>query len=178
MQGRILSIDPAGRGLVLGGDGLRYPFSLAEWNGPDQPAPGIAVDFLTESGEARAVFPLPPQFAGMPYPGAYPVFPPAGGVARDDNSVVLGSIGVGCLALSFLVPVVPLIAAIVLGLIGSGQAKRYGNRTGLLLSRFAWIGALVLIAFGIAILVVGLSFLFSMFAPLFNEIAHNNLPRA
>src|SRR5437868_6729805 len=70
MQGQILQIGgPGGNGLILGDDGNRYAFSLAEWKVAKPPAAGMTVDYLPSGGFAREIYPLP----GMGAP------PPAGG---------------------------------------------------------------------------------------------------
>ena len=61
----------------------------------------------------------------------------------------VAGIGVGCLALGFILPVVPTIIAFVLGVIAAAQARSDGEETALLLARIAWIGALVLLAVGL-----------------------------
>lgn len=172
MQGRILEVDlRQGRGLLLGADGNRYGFPLQEWKSPDPPIGGLPVDFVAEAGEAKAVFPLQPHFAQP----SYGYVPQSAGFsfganAPGDNSATMGGIGVVCLALGFVVPLLPTIAALVLGLIGAGTAKRYNNGTGLVLSRVSWIGALVMLAFGIALIIFGLSIFGLLFGPIFAEL--------
>ena len=46
--------------------------------------------------------------------------------------MTLGIIGILCLALGFAIPILPTIAAFVLGLIGASSAKRHDNSTGLI----------------------------------------------
>ena len=63
--------------------------------------------------------------------------------------MVLGMVALGCLAVGFIIPVLPTIAAFVLGVIGAAQARTENDDTALLLSRIAWIGALVLLSIGL-----------------------------
>lgn len=67
---------------------------------------------------------------------------------------MLGGIAIGCLALGFVIPLLPTIAALVLGLIGARRAREEGDETGVVLSRIGWIGAVVLLELGV-VLVLG-----------------------
>lgn len=170
MQGRILEIDSMGAGgLILGNDGNRYAFVIAEWRAADRPYAGATVDFVVgPNSTAGQIFPLPahpthaftapqqqggawgsqqgapaPQGTlqpGAPLPPTYYARPPEGG----GNSVLLGILGLVFLLLGFVVPFVPTIVAFILGLVGADSGKRYKNTAGVVLSRIAWIGALVL----------------------------------
>jgi hypothetical protein len=153
MQGQILQLDDQQRtGLILGEDGKRYGFTANEWRGSTPPLVGSTVDFISEDDKAREIFPLNRSSAGASASSsAY--------AAPTDNSVVLGGLGVACLALSFMIPVLPLIAAFILGLMGAGTAKQTGNSNGLLLSRIAWIGSVVMVLAVVAMIALGLSFL-------------------
>lgn len=131
MRGTILGVH-GGRGVLSSTDERRVEFPLSEWRSAGTPVVGQVVDFLEHEGEARAVFAVP--HAGVR---------PAGSTSQ---SMVLGAIAVGCLVLGFIIPIVPTVAAFVLGVIGAGQAKSESDETALLLSRIAWIGALVLLA--------------------------------
>jgi multisubunit Na+/H+ antiporter MnhF subunit len=71
----------------------------------------------------------------------------------------LGAIGVGCLLLGFVIPLLPTIAAFVLGCIGASQAQAERDDTALLLSRISWIGAVVLLAVGILAMLAVLAFI-------------------
>lgn len=75
---------------------------------------------------------------------------------------MLGAIGILCLVLGFVVPVLPTLAALILGLVGADSAKRHGTGTGLVLSRIAWIGAAVLLAIGLGPLIAALLFAWPM----------------
>ena len=139
MRGTILGSHD-GRGVLLTADERRLEFPLSEWRSGALPLAGQVVDFMEEGGQARAVFLVP-----------------AGAAAgrRHSNAFVLGAVALGCLALGFIIPLVPTIAAFVLGVVGAGQAQSEGDETALLLSRIAWIGALVLLLIGfLAILAV------------------------
>jgi hypothetical protein len=139
MRGTILGVHD-GRGVLLSAtDERRYEFPLTEWRSPGTPVAGQAVDFVGANGEARSVFAVPGVYGARP----------AGAVQPQSGSMVLSAIAVGCLLVGFIIPVLPTIAAYVLGVIGAGQAQREGDETALLLSRIAWIGALVLLAVGI-----------------------------
>jgi hypothetical protein len=132
MRGTILGVHD-GRGFLLGPSDQRLEFPLSEWRSAGTPVAGQAVDFVEEGGQARGVFAVP----GLTNTG------------RQSGSMVLGSIGVGCLALGFIIPLIPTIAAFVLGVIGAAQARTEQDETALLLSRIAWIGALVVLVIGV-----------------------------
>jgi hypothetical protein len=150
MRGTILGVHD-GRGVLLGEGDRRIEFPLTEWRSTGTPMAGQIVDFVEENGQARGVF-------------AVPGLGPASGYASSSpsNSTLLGAIGVGCLALGFVIPLIPTIAAFVLGVIGAGQARTEGNETGLILSRISWIGALIFIAFGVLIVGAIIAFLGTM----------------
>src|SRR5262245_60224016 len=129
MQGQILEASAAKSGMILGDDGNRYTFTAADWRTADAPAAGVRVDFVPgEGGAAREIFPLP---GAAPVPPAgtataatltppstsYPPRPPA------NNSQLLGWIGIVCLVIGFILPIIiPTIAAMILGLIGADTA--------------------------------------------------------
>ena len=75
--------------------------------------------------------------------------------------MILAGIGVGCLALGFIIPIVPTIIAFVLGVIAAAQARADREETPLLLARIAWIGALVMLGLGILV-VLGVIALFGV----------------
>lgn len=133
MRGTILGVHD-GRGVLIGPSEQRLDFPLSEWRSPGMPVAGQIVDFVEENGQARGVFAAPGASAPT---GSY------------SNATVLGGIGCACLVLGFIIPLIPTIAAFVLGVIGAGQAKDGSDDTGLLLSRIAWIGALVLLIIGV-----------------------------
>ena len=129
-------------------------------------------------GAAREIFPLPgaaagaatarPVMAANVPPPNYPPRPP------QNNSQVLGWIGVACLILGFILPIIlPTIAAMILGLIGADTAKRHNDSTGLVVSRIAWIGAVVTMALGVLLIVLALAFAWPFLAALF-QIAHGS----
>jgi hypothetical protein len=139
MRGTILGVHD-GRGVLLGPGEQRLEFPLSEWRSAAPPLAGQIVDFVEEGGQVRAVFAVP---------GAI------GGVSSQSTSLVLGWVGIGCLVLGFIIPLIPTIAAFVLGVVGANQAKQDGDDTALLLTRISWIGALVLLVIGfLAILAV------------------------
>jgi hypothetical protein len=138
MRGTILGSHD-GRGVLLTADDRRLEFPLSEWRSGGLPLAGQVVDFMEEGGEARGVFLVP------------------GGAARRERSgaFVLGAVALGCLALGFIIPLLPTIAAFVLGVVGANHAQTEADETALLMSRIAWIGALVLLLIGfLAILAV------------------------
>lgn len=158
MRGTILGVHD-GRGVLSGADERRIEFPLTEWRSAGTPAAGQVVDFIEEGGQARAVFAVPGASAGRPPSGA----------------MVLGAIAVGCLAVGFIIPLVPTVAAFVLGVIGAGQAQAEKDETALLLSRIAWIGALVLLSiWALALLAVFTLIGAVGFAALFNGAASLN----
>lgn len=138
MRGTILGVHE-GRGVLLGPSDQRLEFPLSEWRSAGTPAAGQIVDFVEEGGQARGVFAVP---------GAH-------GAAPQSSTAVMSYIAVGCLALGFIIPLIPTVIAFVLGVIGAGQARAAGEETPLILSRIAWIGALVWLAIGaLAVLAV------------------------
>jgi hypothetical protein len=143
MRGQILGLE-GDRIILLGDDGARRACPIGEWRTAVPPQIGQWVDFVAEGEGAREAY-LIPHLSGVP---------PHPGVQRTSSSMVLGMIGVGCLALSFIIPFAPTIAAFILGVIGASRAQEERDNTALLLSRISWIGALVLTFFG-ALLVMG-----------------------
>jgi len=135
MRGTILGVH-GGRGVLLGANDQRLEFPLSEWRSAGAPVAGQIVDYLEDNGQARAVFAVP---------GAAPA-------RTHSTALVLAAIGVGCLALGFVIPVAPTIAAFVLGVIAAAQAREEREETALLLARIAWIGALVLLILGTLII--------------------------
>lgn len=134
MRGAILGIHD-GRGVLLGANEQRLEFPLSEWRSPGVPVAGQAVDYVEEGGQARAVFAVPD----------------VGAARAGSASMVLAAIGLACLALGFIIPLVPTIVAFVLGVVGASRARAEGDETALLLARIAWIGALVLLAVGLLV---------------------------
>jgi hypothetical protein len=130
MRGTILGVHD-GRGVLLAPSDQRLEFPLSEWRSPGTPVAGQIVDFVEEGGQARGVFAVPG----------------ATGIGRS-QSLVLGWISVACLVLGFVIPLIPHIAAFVLGVIGAGQARAENDETALLLSRVGWIGSLVMMVIG------------------------------
>jgi hypothetical protein len=107
-------------------------------------------------GRAASVYPIAP--------GASPPMP----AARASSSFVLGATGVGCLALGFIIPFIPTLAALILGVIGAGRAQEERDANALVLSRIAWIGALVLFGIGL----IGILILITFFGALIGFGAH------
>jgi len=140
MRGTILGVHD-GRGVLLAADERRMEFPLTEWRSAGVPTPGQVVDFIEDGGQARAVFAVPGLYAS------------ASAATGRSGAFILGAVALGCLALGFLIPVIPTVAAFVLGVIGAGQAQAERDETALLMSRIAWIGALVLIAVGFLLIV-------------------------
>lgn len=134
MRGTILGVHD-GRGVLLGSNEQRLEFPLSEWRSAGAPMAGQIVDFVEEGAQAKSVFAVPGAAAHA-----------AGGAS---SSRVLSWIAIACLIAGFVIPFLPTIAAFVLGVIGAGQAKHEGDETALLLSRIAWIAALVLLALGV-----------------------------
>jgi hypothetical protein len=118
---------------LLGPTDQRLEFPLSEWRSAGTPIPGQIVDFVEDAGQARAVFAVPNL----------------SGARSQSSSMVLSAIALGCLALGFVIPLLPTIAALVLGVIGAGQARTEGDESALLMARIAWIGAVVMLAIGI-----------------------------
>jgi hypothetical protein len=142
MRGTILGSHD-GRGVLIAADERRLDFPMSEWRSPGTPAAGQVVDFVEEGGQARAVFLVP---------GA------AAAGSSHSGSFVLGAVALGCLALGFIIPLVPTIAAFVLGVIGASQAQGERDETALLMSRIAWIGALVLLVIGLLAILAVIAF--------------------
>lgn len=146
MRGTILGVHD-GRGVLIGADERRLEFPLTEWRSGGAPMAGQIVDFVEEGGQARAVFAVPGAFSA------------SGGGARHSGSFVLGAISVGCLALGFIIPLLPTVAAFVLGVIGASQARTENDETALVLSRIGWIGGLVVLALGALVVMAVFAFL-------------------
>lgn len=141
MRGTILGVMD-GRGVLLSADERRLEFPLSEWRSAGAPAAGQAVDFVEEGGAAKSVFAIPAQGA-------------AAAPRAQSGSFVMSAIALGCLALGFVVPLFPTIAAFVLGAIAASQAQTERDDNALLMARIAWIGALVMLGVGIlAVLVI------------------------
>jgi len=152
MRGQILGVEDGPNsersGVLLGPSDERRHFPLTEWRSPGSPQAGQWVDFVAEGEGAKSVYLIP---SSQPAP----VGAPTGGTS---SSFMLGAIGTGCLALGFLIPILPTIVAYILGVIGAGRAQIEGDPTGLVLSRIAWIGALVMLGLGVLVLIVAIAF--------------------
>ena len=176
MQGQILEASAAKSGMILGDDGNRYTFTGLDWRTTDSPAAGIRVDFVPgEGGAAREIFPLPGSMGTSvppppPPPGSPVVAPQASQTAYPprtppNNSQVLGWIGVVCAIVGLVFPIIiPTIAGLILGLIGADTAKKYGDGTGLVVSRIAWIGSLVTFAIWILLLLFAFALVWPILA--------------
>ncbi len=137
MRGTILGVHD-GRGVLLGVDDRRLEFPLSEWRSPGTPVSGQIVDYVEEGGQARGVFLVPGAAAqaGRGQSGAF----------------VLGVVSLGCLVLGFVIPFVPTVAALILGLVAANQARAESDDNALLMARIAWIGAAVLLVVGFLML--------------------------
>lgn len=59
MKGKILGYSEAdGSGAISAEDGSRHRFTRADWRGDKPPAAGVAVDFESEGGAAREIYPV------------------------------------------------------------------------------------------------------------------------
>jgi hypothetical protein len=162
MRGQILETDAAGGGTILGSDGNRYSFARSDWKGPTAPAAGNGCDFIAGSGTAQEIFPLPGRASASSYASAQATAAPA--VRRDEgSSQLLGILGILCLVLAFIVPVLPAIGGLILGLIGADSAKRHRNDAGLTLSRIAWIGSLIVLALAVIVILALIVFAWPLF---------------
>lgn len=148
MRGTILGVHD-GRGVLLGEGDRRFEFPLTEWRSSGTPYAGQVVDYVEEGGQARAVFAVP----GL---GAASI------IAPQSSSRVMGIIGVICLVVSFMIPVIPTIVAFVLGVIAAGQAQQERDDTALLLARISWIGAVVMLGLGVLIVLSIIAFVGTM----------------
>jgi hypothetical protein len=175
MQGQVLEASAAKSGMILGDDGNRYTFTGVDWRTADAPAAGMRVDFVPgDGGAAREIFPLPGSGTAAPTmaipvmqvpPPSYPPRPP------QNSSQTLGWIGIACLIVGFVLPIVlPTIAALVLGLIGADTAKKHNDGTGLVLSRIAWIGALATFAIGVFFLLFAFAVIWPVIAVFWESI--------
>ena len=133
MRGTILGVH-GGQGVLLALDERRFEFPFTEWRSVGTPVAGQVVDFVEEGGQARGVFAVP---------GA------TSAAAAVSGTRLMSWIAVGCLLLGLIIPLLPTIAAYVLGVIGAGQARTENDDTSLVLARIAWIGALVLFVIGV-----------------------------
>lgn len=143
MRGTILGVHD-GRGVLLGDAERRLEFPLTEWRSGGTPYPGQIVDYVEEGGQARAVFAVPGLSSNFSAP--------------QSGARVISIIGIVCLALGFVIPLVPTLAAFVLGVIGANRARDEHDETSLLLSRISWIGAVVMLGFGVLIALTVLAF--------------------
>jgi hypothetical protein len=158
MRGTILGVH-GGRGILSSADERRIEFALSEWRSGGSPAAGQVVDFLEQDGEAKSVFAVPGATSARP----------------ASQSMLLASIGIACLVLGFVIPLVPTIAAFVLGVIGAGQAKAEQDETALVLSRIAWIGAVVFLIFALLALLALFTLLGTLgFAAIFHGFGETN----
>lgn len=164
MRGQVVETRAAG-GQILGEDGRQYKFMNTDWKSAGGAAEGMEVEFVPVGERATQV--LAGRAANDHWaPGARPAGGSGEGAMRPagdrwaragrptggSSSVVLGWLGIACLVLAFVVPVLPLAGAFIFGLAGASAAKAQENGTGLLLSRIAWIGALALTAVGVALI--------------------------
>ncbi|MEZ5970533.1 MAG: hypothetical protein R3C31_01825 [Hyphomonadaceae bacterium] len=148
MRGTILGVHD-GRGVLLGEADRRIEFPLTEWRSSGAPFAGQIVDYVEENGQARAVF-------------AVPGLGPSGFGGPQSGSRVLGIIGVICLVVSFIIPLIPTIAAFVLGVVAAGQAQQERDDTSLLLARISWIGAVVMLGIGLLAVLAIIAFVGTM----------------
>jgi hypothetical protein len=139
MRGTILGLSD-GRGVLIASDERRLDFPLSEWRSAGAPVAGQIVDFVEEGGQARSVFLVP---SGATHAAAG---------SSSSSAFVLSIIALGCLVLGLVVPFVPTVAALVLGLIGANQARGENNDNALIMARIAWIGATVLLLVGFLML--------------------------
>lgn len=148
MRGVILGVHE-GRCILTTDDQRRLEFPLSEWRSALAPVAGDAVDFTEEAGEARAIY----RVLAAPLP-----------LGAAQSATAIGAISVGCLALGFIIPLIPTIASLILGLLGAAQAKQAGDENGLLLSRIGWIGSAVMLSVGFLLVLVFGAFLLQLFA--------------
>jgi hypothetical protein len=147
MRGQILGTDQArGVAVLVGDGGGRLEFPLSEWRSAGAPFAGQWVDYVEADGQARQVFAVPAGAPGSAH---------ATGASRG---VVFGGLSLACLLLGFIVPFLPTVAALVLGLVGARRSQEDGDETGLVLSRIGWIGAAVLLLFGVLLILAALLF--------------------
>jgi hypothetical protein len=164
MRGQILEVGTTGGGTILGTDGNRYTFGRSDWRVSEAPTRGAEVDFIAGTGVATEIFPIPPRAAAAPTYSATSTEP----LVQQGSSQLLGIIGILFLVLAFIVPVLPAFISLVFGLIGAASAKRYRNETGLVLSRIAWIGSVIVLVLAVVTIA-----LLGVFAWPFLEIMFN-----
>lgn len=59
MKGKILGFSEAeGTGAIVAEDGARHKFARADWRGERAPAAGVTVDFESEGGMAKEIYPV------------------------------------------------------------------------------------------------------------------------
>lgn len=164
MRGQVAETRAAG-GHILGEDGQRYEFMGTDWRSVGGFEDGMEVEFVPVGERATQVFAARPandhwapgtrQAGGDRGRASRPPGDRWEGAVRPtggDSSVLLGWLGIACLALAFVVPVLPLAGAFIFGLAGASAAKARGNDSGLLLSRIAWIGALAMTVIGVVLI--------------------------
>jgi hypothetical protein len=131
MRGTILGVEGQ-QGVVTDQNQRRLMFDLAEWRSPGLPAAGQSVDFEEQDGRARSVYVVPPMASPVP--------------VRESDSVWMGGVALGCLAAGFLIPLLPNIIGLILGIMGARRGIEDNHQTGIVLSRIGWIGNLVFLA--------------------------------
>jgi hypothetical protein len=173
MRGQILEVGTTGGGVILGTDGNRYTFGRSDWRVTDAPQRGADVDFIAGSGVATEIFPIPPRVTATS-------FASASSEARkaEGSSQLLGIIGILFLVLAFIVPVLPAFISLVFGLIGAGSAKRYNNETGLVLSRIAWIGSVIVLVLAVVTIALLGMFAWPFLEIIINYIQHEMMEEA
>jgi hypothetical protein len=174
MRGQVLQVDAAaGGGIILGSDGNRYSFNRSDWKGPSTPAAGSEVDFISGDGVAQDIFPLPgASSSASAFSASTSIVAAPTRTQSEGSSVLLGVIGILCLVLGFVIPVLPTIAALILGLIGADSAKRHNNESGLILSRISWIGALILLIAGTLLIIGAMMFAWPLLDVIWQYMLH------
>lgn len=106
MKGKILGFDEAtGSGAISAEDGTRHKFERADWRGGEKPpAPGITVDFESEGGAAREIYPI----SGAALAALGTIGADLGGLAESEQGARIASLFTKSLA-------VPLALILLLG---------------------------------------------------------------
>lgn len=91
MKGEILAFFLQNNsGIIITPQGQRYSFANLDWQGDGFPVPGLAVDFLADGHQARAIHPLPSRNAQ-----------PKDRIAAGVLAIFLGSLGLHKFYLGF-----------------------------------------------------------------------------
>lgn len=95
MKGKILGFDKtAGSGAITAEDGTRHRFERIDWRGEKTPALGMTVDFESEGGAAREIYPV----TGTALAALGAIGADLGGLAESEQGTRIASLFTSSLA--------------------------------------------------------------------------------